>query len=86
VSDYACYFGNKITFPFAAMLGVVPIEQDNVIKIFSFAAVVLLPPTMIASVCGVSFKHMPELDWPYGYPLALVLMLIAAVLPYNFFK
>jgi magnesium transporter len=86
LSDHATYLSNKITFLLDAMLGVVQIEQNNVIKIFSVAAVVLLPPTMIASVYGMNFKHMPELDWVYGYPIAIALMLLAAVLPYYFFK
>jgi magnesium transporter len=62
------------------------VEQNNIIKIFSVAAVVLMPPTLIASIYGMNFKHMPELDWHFGYPIALVVMLIAAILPYWFFK
>jgi magnesium transporter len=68
------------------MLGVVQIEQNNVIKIFSVAAVVFMPPTLVASLYGMNFRHMPELDWTYGYPMAIVMMLAAAVLPYYFFK
>jgi magnesium transporter len=64
----------------------VTLEQNNVIKIFSVVAVVLLPPTMVASVYGMNFRHMPELDWTFGYPFALALMLCSAVLPYTFFK
>ena len=86
LSDHATYLSNKITFLLDAMLGVVQIEQNNIIKIFSVAAVVLLPPTMIASIYGMNFKHMPELNWEFGYPFALLLMLLAAVLPYYFFK
>src|SRR3970040_1670806 len=86
LSDHATYLANKITFLLDAMLGVVQIEQNNVIKIFSVAAVVLLPPTVIASIYGMNFKNMPELGWEFGYPLALLLMLTAAVLPYYFFK
>src|SRR3954449_4647529 len=86
LSDHATYLSNKITFLLDAMLGVVTIEQNNIIKIFSVAAVVLMPPTLVASIYGMNFKHMPELDWLYGYPFALVLMLFAAVLPYWFFK
>ena len=86
LSDHATYLTNKITFLLDAMLGVVSIEQNNIIKIFSVAAVVLMPPTLVASIYGMNFKHMPELDWTFGYPLALVLMLLAAVLPYYFFK
>ena len=66
--------------------GVVSIEQNNIIKIFSVAAVGLMPPTLIASIYGMNFKHMPELDWQLGYPIAIVLMVLAAALPYYFFK
>jgi magnesium transporter len=86
LSDHAAYLSNKIQFLLDAMLGVVTIEQNNVIKIFSVAAVALMPPTLIASIYGMNFKHMPELDWHLGYPLAVVLMLFAAALPYFFFK
>ena len=86
LSDHATYLANKVTFLLDAMLGVVSIEQNNIIKIFSVAAVGLMPPTLIASIYGMNFKHMPELDWQLGYPLAIVLMVLAAVLPYYFFK
>jgi magnesium transporter len=86
LSDHATYLSNKITFLLDALLGVVTLEQNNVIKIFSIAAVVLLPPTLVATVYGMNFKNMPELDWQYGYPLALALMAIAAIVPYYFFK
>jgi magnesium transporter len=86
LSDHATYLSNKITFALDAMLGVVFIEQNNIIKIFSIAAVVLMPPTLVASIYGMNFKHMPELDWTLGYPLAILLMLIAAALPYFIFK
>ena len=86
LSDHAAYLSNKIQFLLDAMLGVVTIEQNNIIKIFSVAAVALMPPTLIASIYGMNFKHMPELDWQLGYPIAIVLMLLAAALPYFFFK
>src|SRR4051794_10230727 len=86
LSDHASYLGNKVTFLLDAMIGVMSVEQNNIIKLFSVAAVVLMPPTLIASIYGMNFKHMPELDWTLGYPMAIVLMLIAAVLPYWFFK
>ncbi len=86
LSDHATYLTNKITFLLDAMLGVVNIQQNNIIKIFSVAAVVLMPPTLVASIYGMNFKHMPELDWFGGYPFALFLMLLAAVLPYLYFK
>ncbi len=86
LSDHATYLSNKITFLLDAMVGVVSIEQNNIIKIFSVVSVVLMPPTLVASLYGMNFKHMPELDWQLGYPYAIGLMLISAVLPLLFFK
>jgi magnesium transporter len=86
LSDHATYLTNKIQFLLDAMLGMVTIEQNNIIKIFSVAAVALMPPTLIASIYGMNFKQMPELDWQYGYPIAIVLMVLAAALPYYVFK
>jgi magnesium transporter len=86
LTDHASYLSNKITFLLDAMLGVVNLQQNAIIKIFSVAAVVLMPPTLVASIYGMNFKHMPELDWPFGYPLALLVMVLAAVLPYMYFK
>lgn len=86
LTDHASYLSNKITFVLDAMLGVVNLEQNNIIKLFSVMAVVLMPPTLIASIYGMNFKIMPELDWAHGYPLALLAMLMAAIFPYLFFK
>jgi len=86
LTDHASYLSNKITFTLDAMLGVVNLEQNNIIKLFSVMAVVLMPPTLIASVYGMNFKLMPELQWDLGYPAALIMMVFAAVLPYMFFK
>ncbi len=86
IADHATYLANKITFLLDAMLGVVNIQQNNIIKIFSVAAVGLMPPTLIASIYGMNFKHMPELDWHFGYPLAILLMIASAVIPYFFFR
>jgi magnesium transporter len=86
LTDHASYLSNKITFVLDAMLGVVNLEQNNIIKLFSVMAVVLMPPTLIASVYGMNFRLMPELQWEHGYPMALVMMLFAAALPYLFFK
>jgi magnesium transporter len=86
LSDHATYLSNKTTFLLDALLGVVTLEQNNVIKIFSIAAVVLLPPTLVATTYGMNFKNMPELDWQYGYPLALGMMLLSAIVPYYIFK
>ncbi len=86
LSDHATYLANKTTFLLDALLGVVTLEQNNVIKIFSIAAVVLLPPTLVATIYGMNFKNMPEIDWKYGYPLALGMMVVAAIVPYVIFK
>jgi magnesium transporter len=86
LSDHAAYLSNKIQFLLDALLGMVTLDQNNVIKIFSVAAVVLLPPSLVGTIYGMNFKHMPELDWVFGYPMALVLILLAAILPYYFFK
>lgn len=86
ITDNSTFLANKITFLLEAVLGMVNIEQNAIIKIFSVAAVVFLPPTLIASIYGMNFAFMPELDWPFGYPFALVLMVISAIGPYLFFK
>jgi magnesium transporter len=86
LTDHASYLSNKITFVLDAMLGVVNLEQNNIIKLFSVMAVVLMPPTLIASIYGMNFKVMPELEWVHGYPMALVMMLICAIVPYWIFK
>jgi magnesium transporter len=86
LSDHATYVTNKITFLLDALLGFVSIEQNNIIKLFSVAAVMLMPPTLVASIYGMNFKNIPELDFPYGYPMALILMLLSAALPFFYFK
>lgn len=86
LNDYVSFLSLKITFLLDATLGLVNIEQNNVIKILSVAAVAFLPPTLIASIYGMNFGVMPELAWPYGYPLAIGLMVVSAVLPYLYFK
>jgi magnesium transporter len=87
LTDHASFLSNKITFLLDAMLGVVNIQQNAIIKIFSIAAVVFMPPTLIASMYGMNFHHgMIELEWDYGYPFALFLMVLVAVLPLLFFK
>jgi magnesium transporter len=86
LTDHASFLSQKITFLLDATLGMITIEQSNIIKIFSIAAGVFLPPTLIASIYGMNFVNMPELDWRWGYPLAFVLMLLSAVLPWWYFK
>jgi len=69
-----------------ATLGLINIEQNTIIKIFSVAAVVFMPPTLIASIYGMNFRHMPELEWYFGYPLALGMLIASALVTYWLFK
>jgi len=86
LTEHATFLSNRVNFILDATLGMINIEQNQIIKIFSVAAVVFLPPTLIASMYGMNFRFMPELGWVYGYPLSIVLMIMAAVLPYLYFK
>jgi magnesium transporter len=86
LSDHASFQTQKITFLLDATLGMINIQQNAIIKIVSVAAVVFLPPTLVASVYGMNFEIMPELKWFIGYPMALGLMVVSAVLPFWFFR
>ncbi|HXV74314.1 MAG TPA: magnesium transporter CorA family protein [Sphingomonadales bacterium] len=86
LSDISLFTANKVTFLLEAVLGMVNIEQNAIIKIFSVAAVVFLPPTLLASVWGMNFEFMPELDEPNAYLWAIAAMVVSAILPYLFFK
>lgn len=86
LTDHVTFLSQKITFLLDATLGMINIEQNGIIKIFSVAAVVFLPPTLVASVYGMNFDIMPELHWPLGYPFALGLMVLSAILPFWYFK
>ncbi|WP_135448853.1 MULTISPECIES: magnesium transporter CorA family protein [Tabrizicola] len=76
----------KVRFLLDATLGVISIRQSDVIKIFSVVAFVFLPPTLIASIYGMNFEHMPELSWTWGYPMALGLMVLSALVPWLIFR
>lgn len=76
----------KVNFLMDAAVSFISIRQNQIIKIFSIAAVVFLPPTLVASIYGMNFRVMPELNWTFGYPLALGLMVAAGVAPYVYFK
>ena len=76
----------SINFQLSAALGLINIEQSSIIKIFSVAAVAFLPPTLIASIYGMNFTHMPELPQAWGYPVALGAMVVSAILPLAWFK
>ena len=84
--DHTKFLSQRIGFILDATLGMINIEQNQIIKLFSVMAVVLLPPTLVASVYGMNFHHMPELDWVLGYPWALALMAAAAIGPVVYFR
>ncbi|MFG3451793.1 MULTISPECIES: magnesium transporter CorA family protein [Pseudomonadaceae] len=75
-----------IAFLLDATLGLINIEQNAIIKVFSIAAVLFLPPTLVGTVYGMNFDRMPELSWPFGYPMALGMMVVSAIIPYAWFK
>jgi len=86
LSDHAGFLGSKLQFLLDAVLGLINLEQNNIIKIFSVVAVMFLPPTLIASIYGMNFHFMPELDKHWGYPMALVAMVASAIVPYLYFR
>jgi magnesium transporter len=79
LTDHATFLNGKINFLLDATLGLINIEQNRIIKIFSIAAVIFLPPTLVASIYGMNFKHMPELEWYLGYPMAMAIMICSVV-------
>ncbi|HWA88936.1 MAG TPA: magnesium/cobalt transporter CorA [Rhizomicrobium sp.] len=84
--DHSSFLASKLSYLQDATLGLINNEQNNIIKIMSVAAMVFLPPTLIASIYGMNFRFMPELDWSGGYLFSLVLMVVSAVVPYIWFK
>jgi magnesium transporter len=86
LADHIGYLSAKITFLLDAVLGMVNEEQNSRIKIFSVLAVALMPPTLVGTIYGMNFQHMPELSWVFGYPMALCLMVVSAVIPWLYFK
>jgi len=86
LNDHANFLSAKINFLLDGTLGMVNIEQNNIIKIFSVAAVIFLPPTLVSSIYGMNFHFMPELSWKYGYLVSIGLMILVAWLPYKYFK
>lgn len=86
LGDHAGFLSGKMNFLLDATLGMINLEQNQIIKIFSIAAVVFLPPTLVASVYGMNFDHMPELANRFGYPAAIIAMIVSAILPLVYFK
>jgi magnesium transporter len=86
LDSHTAFLFDKINFLMDATVGFVNINQNKIIKLFSVASVALLPPTLIASVYGMNFKAMPELDWALGYPFAIGLMVASVIAPFWYFR
>ncbi|CAN7683898.1 magnesium/cobalt transporter CorA [Mesorhizobium amorphae] len=86
LADHATFLSQKISFLLDATLGMISIEQNAIIKIFSVAAVIFLPPTLVASIYGMNFDIIPELKWQLGYPFAIAMMVLSAILPFWYFR
>lgn len=86
LNEHAGFLAHEVSFLLDATLGLINIEQNAIIKIFSVVAVIFLPPTLIASAYGMNFEYMPEMDWAFGYPMALIMMVLSAVLPLWYFR
>jgi magnesium transporter len=86
LDEFETRLAENVQFLLDAALGLINIEQNNVFRVLTVVSVVGVPPTLIASMYGMNFKHMPELDWTYGYPYALGLIFLSAVLPIIYFR
>jgi magnesium transporter len=86
LDGHTSFLFDKINFLMDATVGFININQNKIIKIFSVASVAFLPPTLIASIYGMNFKWLPELDWTLGYPFALLLMVTSAIAPFWYFR
>lgn len=86
LTDYDSHLAGKVQFLLEATLGFIGIEQNNIIRVLTVVSVVGVPPTFFASMWGMNYKGMPELDWAFGYPLALLVIVLSAVLPLVWFR
>ncbi len=85
LSEQMRFLMDRIIYLLDATLGAISIQQNQTMKIVSMLAVTLMPPTMVAGLYGMNFKHMPELEWIWGYPMALCIMVLSGLLPYLYF-
>lgn len=86
LDEYETHLTDKVQFLLDAAIGLITIEQNNTFKVLTIASVVGIPPTLIASMYGMNFRAMPELNWAWGYPYALVLILLSAIVPVIWFR
>nr|WP_297358069.1 magnesium/cobalt transporter CorA [uncultured Caldimonas sp.] len=86
LDSHTAFLFDKINFLMDATVGFININQNKIIRIFSVASVALLPPTLIASIYGMNFQHMPELNWKLGYPFSLAVMAASVIAPFWYFR
>jgi magnesium transporter len=86
LSDYDVHLTNKVQLLLDATLGLINIQQNNIIKVLTIVSVVGVPPTLVASMYGMNFRYMPELHWTWGYPFGLALIILSALAPLLWFK
>jgi magnesium transporter len=86
LSDHGTYLTGRVNFLLDATLGMISIQQNAVFRVLSIASLIFLPPTLVAGIYGMNFQFMPELGWEFGYPIAILLMFVAAILPYAYLK
>jgi len=86
LTDYDLHLTNKTQFLLDATLGFINIAQNNIMKVFTITSVLGIPPVLLAGMWGMNFKNMPELDWAYGYPMAIVAIIVSAVAPLYWFR
>jgi len=85
LENHTAFLFDKINFLMDATVGFINLNQSKIIKIFSVVSVALMPPTLLASIWGMNYKHMPELDASWGYPMAIAAMLVSAIIPLWYF-
>lgn len=86
LNDYEVHLTNKVQLLLDATLGLINIEQNNIFKVLTIVSVAGIPPTLIASMYGMNFRHMPELEWAWGYPWGLGLIALGTIIPLVWFK
>lgn len=86
LNDYQAHLANKVQFLLDATLGFINIEQNDIVKVLTIASIVGVPPVLVAGIYGMNFKVLPELNWAWGYPYSLALMVLSALIPLAWFK
>jgi magnesium transporter len=86
LENHTAFLFDKINFLMDATVGFINLNQSKIIKIFSVVSVALMPPTLLASIWGMNFRYMPELEQSWGYPVAIISMVISAMIPLWYFR